>query len=201
MSGFALSQWLTNGERAAQGVMQRELQARVAEISHTASQLELTRGSERAEIESGVLRRIGSDGVVVMATVGPRAGRRCLRLRARRRDRRRRPRHRRPATDAAATPARVCAEAEASPVTLCATIPGNASVSEVALFSRAADSEAPWSASRYLPGQESGQARFSATYSESTPEAGMRQVCQGFAHWSTDRARIVRMVVRYTLQA
>ena len=67
--GFALSQWLTSGERAAQSVMQRELQARVAEISRTASQLELTRGSERAEIESGVLRRIGSDGVVVTATV------------------------------------------------------------------------------------------------------------------------------------
>ena len=86
-------------------------------------------------------------------------------------------------------------------MTVCATIPGNASVSEVALFSRAADSETPWSASRYLPGQESGQARFAATYSESTPEAGTRQVCQGFAHWSTDHARIVRMVVRYTLPA
>jgi hypothetical protein len=84
---------------------------------------------------------------------------------------------------------------------LCATIPGNASVSEVALFSRPADSEVPWGASRYLPGQESGEARFAATYSESTAEAGTRQVCQAFAHWSTDHARIVRMVVRYTLPA
>jgi hypothetical protein len=211
--GFALSQWLTAGERAAQAVMQRELQARVAEISRTASQLELTRGSERGDIENGVLRRIGSDGIVVMATVGP-----CRRTLA-------------PSTAASspaaspaaagsatagsptaasppssasetnAMPARACTEAEASPVTLCATIPGNASVSEVALFSRAADSEAPWSASRYLPGQESGEARFAATYSESTPEAGTRQVCQGFAYWSTDHARVVRMVVRYTLPA
>ena len=201
--GFALSQWLTSGERAAQGVMQRELQARVAEISRTASQLELTRGGERADIETGVMRRIGSDGIVVMATVGP-----CRLVVA-------------PAaaasppaaasaaaasppsqgTDATATPARACTEAEASPVTLCATIPGDASVSEVALFSRAADAEAPWSASRYLPGQESGQARFAATYSESTPEAGTRQVCQGFANWSTDHGRVVRMVVRYTLPA
>src|SRR6516225_7099956 len=69
--GFALSQWLTSGERAAQAVLQRELQARVAEISRTASQLELARGSERADIESGVLRRIGSDGIVVMVTVAP----------------------------------------------------------------------------------------------------------------------------------
>ena len=193
--GFALSQWLTSGERAAQAVMQRELQARVAEISRTASQLELARGSERADIEGDLLRRIGNDGIVVVATVAP-----C-----------------RPsaalaagtaaggasppsaAADTAPTPARACSEAEASPVTLCATIPGNASVTEVALFSRAADSEAAWSASRYLPGQVSGDARFAATYSESTPEAGTRQVCQAFAHWSNDHARIVRMVVRYTL--
>jgi hypothetical protein len=191
VGGFAASQWLTNGERAAQAVMQRELQARVAEISHTASQLELTRGSERAEIERGVLRRIGLDGVVAMAMVAP-----C-----------------RPALNTApspspaapptatadATAARPCTEAEASPVTLCATIPDNATVTEVELFSRPADSDAPWSASRLLPGQESGQARFAEKYSESTPDAGARQVCQGFAHWSADHARIVRMIVRYSL--
>ena len=191
--GFALSQWLTAGERAAQGVMQRELQARVAEISRTASQLELTRGSERADIESGVLRRIGGDGIVVMATVAP-----CRQPLAPASGAAAAP-PAAPAADAAAAPTRACTEAEANPVTLCATIPGNASVTEVALFSRAADSEAPWSASRYLPGQPSGEARFAATYSESTPEAGTRQVCQGFAHWSADHARIVRMVVRYTL--
>ena len=208
--GFALSQWLTSGERAAQGVMQRELQARVAEISRTASQLELTRGSERGDIENGVLRRIGSDGIVVMATVGPchrplapspAAGPAAANPQAAGSPAAGPPAAASLASEANATPARACTEAEASPVTLCATIPGNASVSEVALFSRAADSEAPWSASRYLPGQESGEARFAATYSESTPEAGARQVCQGFAHWSTDHARVVRMVVRYTLPA
>jgi hypothetical protein len=208
--GFALSQWLTSGERAAQGVMQRELQARVAEISRTASQLELTRGSERGDIENGVLRRIGSDGIVVMATVGPchrplapspAAGPAATNPQGAGSPAAGAPAAASLASEANATPARACTEAEASPVTLCATIPGNASVSEVALFSRAADSEAPWSASRYLAGQESGEARFAATYSESTPEAGARQVCQGFAHWSTDHARVVRMVVRYTLPA
>jgi hypothetical protein len=211
--GFALSQWLTSGERAAQAVMQRELQARVSEISHTAGELELTRGSERADIESGVLRRIGNEGIVVtanvsacrppltsavlttaaapaatisglVATAGPVS----------------------PAANPAQSPgeapaaaARSCTEAEASPVSLCATIPAAASVTEVDLFSRIADSNTPWSANRYLPGQESGEARFAATYSESTPEGGTRQVCEGFAHWSSDHARIVRMVVRYSL--
>ena len=210
--GFALSQWLTSGERAAQAVLQRELQARVSEISHTAGQLELTRGSERAEIENGVLRRIGSDGIVVMANVSA-----C------------RPPSLPPATPPtptaapsgavpasaatlppsassqppaeAAAPARSCTEAEATPVTLCATIPANASVTEVALFSRTVDSSAAWGVSRYLPGQASGDARFAPTYSESTNEAGTREVCQAFAHWSSEHGRIVRMVVRYSLPA
>jgi len=189
--GFALSQWLTSGERAAQAVMQRELQARVAEITRTASQLELTRGSERADIENGVLRRIGNEGIVVMATVptcrpGSSPGTPPAAAAV-------------PAAEAAAASARACGESEASPVTLCATIPGGASVTEVALFSRAADSDAPWSSSRYLPGQEYAEARFAATYSESTPEGGVRQVCQAFANWSTAHARTVRMVVRYSL--
>src|SRR3989440_11712646 len=69
IAGFALSQWLTSGERLAQNTLQRELQARVAEISRTASQLELTRAGARAEIEAGVLRQIGTDGEVGAATV------------------------------------------------------------------------------------------------------------------------------------
>jgi acetylornithine deacetylase/succinyl-diaminopimelate desuccinylase-like protein len=52
---------------------------------------------------------------------------------------------------------------------------------------------------RLVPGQESVQARFAEEYSESAPEAGTRQVCQGFAHWSSDHARVVRVIVRYSL--
>src|ERR1700751_4739725 len=69
--GFALSQWLTAGERAAHAGMQRERQPRVSETSPPAGQLELTRGSERADIESGVLRRRGNEGMIVMANVAP----------------------------------------------------------------------------------------------------------------------------------
>jgi hypothetical protein len=211
LCGFALSQWLTAGERAAQAVMQRELQARVSEISHTASELELTRGSERAEIENGVLRRLGNEGVVVIANVAachpspaaaastPPPGTASGSV----------------ASAAAATPpvsppaaageaaaaSRPCTEAEASPVTLCATIPASASVTEVGLFSRLSDSSAAWSASRYLPGQEAGEARFAVSYSETTPDAGTRQICQGFVHWSSDHGRTIRMVVRYALPA
>ena len=186
VSGFALSQWLTQGERNAQGALQKELQARIAEVSHTAGELEATRAAERSEIETGVLRRIGTDGVVVAATVPAcRAGAAAVATPV--------------STAAAATTARACNEAEAVPVTLCATIPASATVTEVALFSRIDNTDTPWSASRYLPGQEAGLARFADKYSETTPDAGTRQVCQTFAHWGADHARVVRLLVRYSL--
>jgi hypothetical protein len=198
ISGFALSQWLTEGERAAQTVLQHELQARVAEISRTVGELAATRQAARADIEAGVLRRIGFDGVAVTATVAA-----C----------------RRPApAPAAAVPAApavaaapgaaadpatpaapACTEADAAAVTLCAAIPTSATVTEVALFSRAAGADTPWSASRFLPGQEAGQARFAEQYSEGTPEGDTRQVCQAFTHWSAEHARVVRMIVHYSL--
>ncbi len=190
-SGFALSQWLNEGERAAQSAMQRELQARVAEISRTTSELELTREGVRAEIETGVLRRIGTDGVTVVATVpacraelaAAAAGSPPPSATA----------------EAASAPPRSCAESEVNPVTVCASIPATASITEVALFARLADADTPWSANRFLPGQESGQARFAEKYAEGAPEAGSRPVCQAFANWSADHARTVRITVRYSL--
>jgi hypothetical protein len=183
VSGFALSQWLTEGERAAQGALQKELQARIAEVSHTAGELEATRAGQRAEIEAGVLRRLGTDGMAVTATVAP-----CRVAAA-------------PGAQLAAanTAAPACSEADANPVTLCAAIPAAATVTELALFSRLADTEAPWSASRFLPGQEAGQARFADKYTEGTPEPGTRLVCQGFANWSAEHARLVRVIVHYSL--
>jgi len=186
VSGFAVSQWLTAGERAAQGTLEKELEARIAEVSHTAGELEATRAAERTEIENGVLRRIGTDGVAVAATVPP-----CRTM----------PSTAAPtaAADASGPPAGSCSEAQATPVTLCATIPANATITEVALFSRPADADTPWSASRFLPGQESGEARFAEKYSETAAEAGTRQVCQAFTHWSPEHARAVRVLVRYSL--
>ena len=190
VGGFALSQWLTENERTSQSVLQHELQDKVDQITRTANQLEQTRTGARAEIEAGVLRKIGSDGVVVMATVAP-----C-----------------RPSLvvspPGAATPPGVtaetaqsavpaCTESEASAVTLCATIPANATITEVELYTRVAESDTPWSTSRVIAGQESGQARFAEKYAEGPESPGNKQVCEAFAHWSTEHGRVARMVVRY----
>ena len=190
VGGFALSQWLNESERASQSLLQHELQDRVDQITRTANQLEQTRAGARAEIEAGVLRKLGSDGIVVMATVGP-----C-----------------RPALvvsppgtatppgvtgETAQSAAPVCTESEASAVTLCATIPANATITEIELYTRVAQSDTPWSASRVAAGQESGQARFAEKYAEGPEAPGTKQVCQAFVHWSTEHARVARMVVRY----
>jgi hypothetical protein len=190
VGGFALSQWLTENERVSASALQHELQDRVDQIKRTADQLELTRAGARAEIEAGVLRRLGTDGAVVMATVAP-----C-----------------RPSLvvspPGTATPPGVtgeqtqsappvCTESEASAVTLCATIPENAKITEVELYTRVAQSDTPWSMSRVIAGNENGQARFTEKYVEAPDSNGTRQICQGFAHWSTEHARVARMVVRY----
>ncbi len=192
VAGFAISRWLTENERAAQSALERELRAQVDQISRTASQLEVTRAGARAEIEADVLRRTGTDGIVVTATVSP-----C-----------------RPAlivnppgstsppgvsADAPPSPASPCTEAEANTVMLCATLPGRASVTEIELFSRFADSDAPWSTNRLSPGQESGQARFAESPVERPESPGTKQVCQSFAHWSAEHSRVARMIVRYSL--
>jgi hypothetical protein len=192
VGGFSLSRWLTENERAEQSTLERDLRAQVDQISRTANQLELTRAGVRAEIEADVLRRIGSDGIVVMATVSP-----C-----------------RPAlvvnppgstpppsvsAEAAPSPTLPCTEAEATTVSLCATIPAKATVTEIQLFSRLVDSDDPWSANRLTAGQDAGQARFAAQSVEKPDAPGTKQVCQGYSLWSTDHPRVARMVVRYSL--
>src|SRR5262249_22293385 len=69
VAGFGASQWLTEGERTAQAALQRELQARIAEVSKPAGELQQTRTDARAQIENDVRRQLGTEGVVVTATV------------------------------------------------------------------------------------------------------------------------------------
>jgi hypothetical protein len=192
VAGFALSQWLTEGERVSQSLRERELQDSVERITRTANQLEQTRAGVRAEIEESVLRKIGSDGVVVMATVA--ACRPSLVVST-------------PGTstppgvtsETTQPPSPTCTESEASSVTLCATIPSNAAITEVQLYTRSDQTDAPWSTSRVMAGQESGQARFAQKYAELPESPGNKQVCEGFTHWSSEHARVARMVVRYSL--
>jgi hypothetical protein len=190
--GFALSQWLADHRRAAQDLVTAELRARIEQMSRTEGRLT----GAYNEVETSVLRNIGLQGVVVMASVPP-----C-----------------KPAQIAMpalaestvegsdpstavpiSTPSAPCTEADASPVTLCATIPAAATVNDVELYVRAEDSEAPWIASRVTPGQEVAQARFAGEPVEIADDATAKQVCERFVQWSTEHGRVARVVVRYAL--
>src|SRR4051794_12155642 len=65
--GFALSQWIADHRRAAQDLVTAELRARIEQMSRTEGQL----SGAYSEIETSVLRNIGLQGVVVMASVPP----------------------------------------------------------------------------------------------------------------------------------
>jgi hypothetical protein len=191
--GFALAQWIADHQRAAQELVTAELRARIEQMSRTEGQLTGAYG----EIETSVLRNIGLQGVVVMASLPPckPASVATPSLADSTAD----------ASDAAAappaasTPLGGCTEAEASPVTLCATIPAAATVNDVELYVRPANSEVPWTANRVTPGQEAAEARFGAEPIEIADDATAKQVCERFVQWSTEHGRVARVVVRYTL--
>src|SRR5215471_1846613 len=65
--GFALSQWIADHRRAAQDLVTEELRARIEQMSRSEGRLTGAYG----EIEASVLRNIGLQGVVVMASVPP----------------------------------------------------------------------------------------------------------------------------------
>jgi hypothetical protein len=189
--GFALSQWIADHRRAAQDLVTAELRARVEQMSRTEGRLT----GAYNEIETSVLRNIGLHGVVVMASVPPCrpasvATPAISESTADASD---------PAPPASVAPSGGCTEADASPVTLCATIPAAATVNDVELYVRAEDSEAPWTASRVTPGQEAAEARFADETIEIADDATAKQVCERFVQWSTEHGRVARVVVRYTL--
>ena len=200
VGGFALSQWLMENERAMQNAYQQEMQARIATLTRSESQLADSRNGARAEIEAGVMKRLGLEGVVVVATVAP-----CKvpvvvntpTLAARTDTPVPTATTTQPASPA--TAASSCTETDASPVTLCATVPMGATVTEVELFMRPAESDTHWATARVTAGVEAEQARFGERPTEVPDTAQTKQVCEVFSNWSSDRARVARMLVRYGL--
>jgi hypothetical protein len=190
--GFALSQWIADHRRAAQDLVTAELRARIEQMSRTEGRL----SGAYNEIETSVLRNIGLQGVVVMASMPPcKPAPAATPVFADSTADASEP----PVSPAGAGPASGCTEADASPVTLCATIPAAATVNDVELYVRAADSDAPWTANRVTPGQEVAQARFADEPAEIADDATAKQVCERFVQWSTEHGRVARVVVRYTL--
>jgi len=92
-----------------------------------------------------------------------------------------------------------CGEQGAARVAVCARVPAAATVKEVQLYTRFEDSQQPWADSRVPVGQDAGQAKFVDKHFERPDGDATKQVCHGFVNWSGEKARLVRILVRYSL--
>jgi hypothetical protein len=205
VGGFALAQWAYENELGAQQALVRDLRDRIGDLALYKSDIEQSRAALSSVVKTDVLRQMGADGVVVLATAPP-----CKPPAAASRATTSTPGG--PVVLAAVaaktsgsvgaqspTPAPVgaCAESDANPIVLCATIPATAQLGNVDLYVRQTDAAGRGSDSRLMPGEASAQARFAAKPVEIADGAALKQVCIGFAQWS-DQPRTARMVVHYS---
>jgi hypothetical protein len=181
VGGFALSEYFMSLRDGDRDTIRTELQSKLSEISASAARLERARLAERDRVEFGILRaealRRGEEGVAASGLVGPcKAG-------------------------SAAVPGSKpdCNEQSAVRVAVCARLPASATVKEVLLYTRFEDTQQPWAESRVQPGQDAGGARFVEKVFERPDGDAAKQVCQGFVNWSGEKARLARILVKYTL--
>ncbi|HZP91980.1 MAG TPA: hypothetical protein VFB20_03725 [Burkholderiales bacterium] len=179
VGGFALSQYLFVRSERDNGALRMELRSQLSELSASAARLEQARLEDRSRIEAEVRRaeavRSGQEGVAAAVTVPP-----C-----------------KPAGAAASAAKGGCSEEQALRVAVCASIPGAATVNEVVLYTRFEDVQQPWTEARVAPDQDAGQARFYDKPFDRADGETTKQVCQRFASWNAERARVARILVKY----
>jgi len=177
VGGFALSQYFVSLREGDRDALRADLQSKLSEINATALRLAEARMNERKQIETEVQRadasRQGEEGAAASVLVAP-----CK-------------------PEGVPGAREECTEQTAMRITVCAGIPASATVKEVQLYIRTDDKQA-WADARVKPGQEVAQARFAEKFSERPEESG-KQVCQAFANWSHEKARLARIVVKYSL--
>jgi hypothetical protein len=179
VGGFALSQYFVSLREGDRDALRADLQSKLSEINATAVRLEQARMNERRQIESEVQRayasRLGEEGTAASVVVGP-----CK-------------------PEGVPGAKQECTEQSALRIAICARVPASATVREVQLYVRAANSKQPWEEARVQAGQDAGQARFADKFTERPDGDAGRQICQGFANWSGEKSRIARILVKYAL--
>ncbi len=178
VGGFALSQYFVSLREGDRDALRADLQSKLSEINATAIRLEQARTNERRQIETDVQRadasRLGEEGATASVMVGP-----CPQV---------------------VPGARLeCTEQGAPRIAVCARVPASATVREVQLYVRAEDSKQPWQEARVQAGQDAGQARFAEKFTERPDGDAAKQICQGFANWSSEKSRLARILVKYAL--
>ena len=169
--GFFLSQYVISLRDEDRDSLRAELHTQLAEISASAARLEEARLNEREEVEASVLRAEAMRRGEEGVAAGSVVG-------------------------PCKSP---CSEHGAVRVAVCARVPASATVKEVQLYTRFEDSQQPWADSRVPAGQDAGQAKFVEKHFERPDGDAAKQVCQAFVNWSSEKARLARILVRYSL--
>jgi hypothetical protein len=178
VGGFALSQyWVGQSDRES-ATVRGELQTQLKQISATAERLERATLRDHMSTDHAA-GHAAIESVTLTATLGP--------CRARVIDR----------PDVAPG----CAESDASQLTLCASVPSTAMVTDTLLYARPEASRQPWIDSRLDPGQSAGRAGFPAKPFERVDGEQAKQVCAAFNSWDVEQAYSARLVVKYISSA
>jgi carbohydrate-selective porin OprB len=179
VGGYAFSEYQGFRDRDDEKRLRQEMQTSLRDIGNVAVRLERAglQRSDQGDVDAMLAaeRRRGIEGVAAVIEVPACAGSQS-------------------GTDASA----MCNEAHAVHVTVCAVIPLTAVVSEVQVFTRAADAAQPWTDAKVQPGQDAGSAKFIDTFSERA-QGDAKEVCQQFMHWNSQKPRLARILVKYTI--
>jgi len=179
VGGFAYSEYLNQARRDDAHQLRQELQQQLATLASSTAKLEQVRLNAQsvadAQSRQAEDRRRGSEGVEGLVQLPPCKAR----------------------SASAERPA--CAEADAQRVAVCAIVPASAQVTEVQLFTRPDDAQQSWGESRVEASQDAGKAKFVDAPFERTHTDASKEVCFNFAHWSAEKGRVARIVVRYVI--
>jgi hypothetical protein len=179
VSGYTLAEYQTFRDREGEKVLRQELQTRLRDIGDAAARLERAglQKSDQTDAEARLAaeRRRGAEGVAAVIGLPP-----CL------------------VSVSGSKSSAGCNEGSALHASLCAIIPATAAVTEVQVFTRPEDSLQPWPEARVQPGQDADAAKFVDAFYERTL-ADAKEVCQHFVHWNSQKPRLARILVKYSL--
>ena len=179
VGGYAFAEYQIFRDREDDKVLRQEMQTRLRDIGDAAVRLEragLQKNDQTgAEARLAAERRRGADGVAAVIGLPP-----CVN------------------SQSASESSAGCNEGNALHVAVCAIIPATAVVTEVQVFTQLEDSLQPWPEARVQPGQDAGAAKFIDAFYERT-QADAKEVCQRFVHWNSQKARLARILVKFTL--
>ena len=181
VGGFAYSEYREQGQRDDARQLRQEMQQELATLASATAKLEQLRLNAQSVVDAQARqaeeRRRGTEGVDGLVQLPACKGR------------------------AAASGAErsACAEADAQRVAVCAVVPSSAQVTEVQLFTRADDSQQPWTESRVEASQDAGKAKFVDAPFERAHTDSTKQVCFNFVNWGADKGRTARILVRYAI--